>query len=304
MTPAPGGGPARAPTNGSPQRPSTGPTCRPATPNTHHYIDAALAAGDIDRATHVLLTVLANAADPDGQVTMKADEMAQRTRYSTRTISRAVNAAIAADLIERTAWGAGNKHGSNGATYRFPAHATHGVGLKANIGSACTRPASPSTGTTSTEGQYQQALRPEDVEAVPRLSEVGCLARCHRPIQADTPLHLSPLLRRRWLRRRNPVAPPDLQASVQRRPGRPDGPVSLASSPTSPPLRQRTTPRPLRRLAGLLGSLGRCGVGRGSTPECGPTGECPACPPDHRDPFDTLMVTFGGLQPICPSSPS
>lgn len=151
MTATPTGGSARAPTSGAPHRRSSGTKAQPSTPTPHvgPAIDAALAAGDIDRATHLLLTVLANAADPNGQVTMTADEMAARTRYSTRTVSRAVNAAVTAGLIERTAWGAGNAHGSKGSTYRFPAHAIHGVGLPSGIGSACTRPASPFTGSSA-----------------------------------------------------------------------------------------------------------------------------------------------------------
>lgn len=75
---------------------------------------------------------------------MTAVELAHRADCSIRTVSRAISAGIAASLLERTSFGWANTHASRSSAYRFPAHATAGAGLTAKVGSACTRPASPS----------------------------------------------------------------------------------------------------------------------------------------------------------------
>jgi hypothetical protein len=119
---------------------------QPKAPTFQQLIDAALARGAINRATHVLLTVLATEAEPTGVVSMSIQEMAQRTGYSSRSASRALNAGIAAGLVKRTSTGAGNKHGVYPATYRLEASATSGSGLTAQLGSARKRPAPPPSG--------------------------------------------------------------------------------------------------------------------------------------------------------------
>jgi hypothetical protein len=133
-------------TLGPARRPSGAATAHPAASAICQAIDAALAARDIKPATYVLLTVLANQADPSGVVTMSEDEMATRTSYSTRTVSRALRPGIAAGLIQRTAMGAGNSHGSRPATYQLLAPAIRGLGLTTALGSARKRPAAPPPG--------------------------------------------------------------------------------------------------------------------------------------------------------------
>lgn len=113
-------------------------------------IDRALTAGTIDRGTYLVLSVLADLADPAGCVTIRHADIAARTTYSLSTVSRAFRAGIRAGLIMRARPGAGNRHGSYGTTYQFLEGVIGDPGLTGPIGSACIRPA-PSSGPVLAE---------------------------------------------------------------------------------------------------------------------------------------------------------